>query len=104
MITCSAPEGIHLTSIQWSRESNVITAGVARTANSLSLTVSNVQLQDGGDYVCAAVDSFDDMETVTAVLAIDGMYRVYANRMQAKKIISVLTFAQSSDKGCQTLY
>ena len=73
VITCSASEGIHLTSIQWSRESNVITAGVARTANSLSLTVSNVQLQDGGDYVCAAADSFGDMQTVTAILAIDGL-------------------------------
>ena len=71
VITCSAPDGVHLTSIQWSRGSN-ITTGIARTANSLALTVSNVQLQDGGNYVCTAADSFGEMETVTAVLVIDG--------------------------------
>ena len=72
MITCSAPDGIHLNSIQWSRGSNVITTGVARTANSLALTVSSVQLQDGGSYVCSAVDSLGDMETVSAVVVVDG--------------------------------
>ena len=72
VVTCSAPDGIHLTSIQWSRGSSVITTGIARTANSLALTVLNVQLQDGGNYVCTAADSFGDMETVTAVLVIDG--------------------------------
>ena len=74
VVTCSAPDGIHLTSIQWTRGSNAITTGVARTANSLALAVSNVQLQDGGNYVCMAVDSFGDTETVTAVLVIDGTY------------------------------
>ena len=45
---------------------------VARTANSLALTLSNVQLQDGGKYVCTAVDSLGDIETATAVVVVDG--------------------------------
>ena len=48
--------------------------GVARTANSLALTVSNIQLQDGGDYVCTAVDSFGHTEAATAVVIVDGTF------------------------------
>ena len=55
------------------RGADVTTTGVARTANSLALTLSNVQLQDGGSYVCTAVDSLGDMETATAVVVVDGM-------------------------------
>ena len=73
MITCSAPDSVHLTSIQWSRGSNIITTDVARTANSLALTISGVQLQDGGNYMCTATDSVGDMETATAVVVVDGM-------------------------------
>ena len=51
----------------------MLTTGVARTANSLALTIQNVRLQDGGNYVCSAVDSVGDMETLTTVVMVDGM-------------------------------
>ena len=46
--------------------------GVARTANSLSLSLSSVQLQDEGSYACSAVDAAGSNDTVTTMLRVDG--------------------------------
>ena len=70
------------------RGTNIFTTGITRTTNSLSLTVNNIRIEDGGSYVCSAEDSFGERATLTTVVMVDGKFIDCVIQLDIDKILN----------------